>query len=74
MTRNAPSIATVSSVAKGMYLPHRMERVTHRTQQNRKMPAVHFSPLFMGPSSSYCLRAREMSTGGILSTLKNFTM
>ena len=36
--------------------------------------AVHFSPLFMGPSSSYCLRAMEMSMEGILSTLKNLTM
>ena len=51
MTRKAPSIATVSSVAKGTYLPHRMERVTHRTQQARKMIAVYFSPLLMGPSS-----------------------
>ena len=74
MTRNAPSMATVSSVAKGTQSPQTRERVTHSTTQKEKTIAVHFSPLFMGPSSSYCLRAMEMSIEGILSTLKNLTM
>ena len=74
MTMMAPNMAMVSSVAKGNQSPQRMERVHHRTTQIMKMMAVYFSPLFMGPSSSYCLRAMEMSMSGILSTLKNFTM
>ena len=74
MTRNAPSIATVSSVAKGIHLPQTTERVHQRMTQMIKTMAVHFSPFFMGPRASYCLRAMEMSMEGILSTLKNFTM